>query len=73
MPYAHGIEEHDCVRFTKPVGRWPAGTKGAVVNTHAEEVEVEIIDRSSGYTLDVVDAPVGSVEVTWLQATQAAV
>jgi len=71
MPYAHGIEENDCVRFTKPIGRWPAGTEGTVVNTHRDEVEVEIIDRASGYTLDIVDAPVDSVEVTWLQGVTA--
>ena len=70
MPYAHGIEEIDCVRFTKRIGRWPAGTEGAVVNTHRDEVEVEIISES-GYTLDIVDAPVDSVEVTWLQGVTA--
>lgn len=71
MPYAHGIEEIDCVRFTKRIGRWPAGTEGTVVNTHRDEVEVEIVDRASGCTLDIVDAPVDSVEVTWLQGVTA--
>lgn len=23
--------------FTKPIGRWPTGTEGAVVNTHSDE------------------------------------
>ena len=71
MPYAHGIEENDCVRFTTPIGRWAAGTEGTVVNTHRDEVEVEIVDRTSGRTLDIVDAPVDSVEVTWLQGVTA--
>ena len=65
-----GVRIH-CVRFTKRIGRWPAGTEGAVVNTHCDEVEVEIVERGSGYTLDIVDAPVDSVEVTRLQEVTA--
>jgi hypothetical protein len=41
-----------------------------VVNTHRDEVEVEII-AGSGYTLELVDAPIDSVEVTWLQRVTA--
>jgi len=42
-----------------------------VVNTHRDEVEVEIVDRASGCTLDIVDAPVDSVAVTLLQGVTA--
>ncbi|MBS1869713.1 MAG: hypothetical protein JSS99_08620 [Actinobacteria bacterium] len=64
MPYAHGIEENDVVRFTRPVGEWPAGMGGTVVNTWRDEVMVEIVEHPSGYTLDVIDVPVDSVVVT---------
>lgn len=70
MPYTHGIEEIDCVRFTKPIGRWPTGTEGTVIVTGEDWVEVEIMDRALGYPIDFVDAPVDAVEVTWLQGIQ---
>lgn len=74
MPYAHRIEEHDVVRFTQPVRTWPTGTSGTVVNVWGtDEVMVEIVDRSTGYTLDVVDVPIELVEVTHPQGRPAAV
>lgn len=73
MPYTHGIEEHDFVQFTKPVGEWPTGMGGTVVNTHRDEVMVEIVECPSGYTLDLLDVPVECVRVTWSAALRAAV
>jgi hypothetical protein len=65
MAYArHTIEEHDVVRFKDLIGTWPPGTSGTVVNTYPDEVLVEIVDRSSGHTLGLVDAPIELVEVT---------
>lgn len=73
MPYAHGIEEGDSVRFTRPVQGWPVGMGGMVVNTWRDEVMVEIIEHPSGYTLDVIDVPVECVRVAFRQGTRAAV
>lgn len=74
MPYLHGIEEHDVVRFTRPVGDWPAGMGGTVVNVWGpDEVMVEIVEHPSGYTLDVIDVPVDCVRVAFPQGLQAAV
>jgi hypothetical protein len=73
MAYAkHTIEEHDVVRFKGPVGQWPAGMSGTVVNAYPGEMLVEIVDRATGYTLDLVDVPVELLEVTHPQGRPAA-
>lgn len=66
------IEEHDVVRFLKPIQGWPAGTKGAVVAMHPEALMVEICDEQ-GAALDFVWVPDELLQVTWSQALQAAV
>lgn len=74
MPYAHGIEEGDTVRFTRPIEGWAVGMGGMVVNVWgADEVMVEIVEHPSGYTLDVIDVPVDCVRVAFRQGVPAAV
>jgi hypothetical protein len=71
MQYAHGIDEGDSVRFTRPVEGWPVGMGGMVVNTWRDEVMVEIVEHPSGYTLDVIDVPVDCVRVSSRQGVTA--
>ncbi len=57
------IEEHDVVAFKKPVGKWPAGTTGAVVGEGKDYMLVEIVNMSEGDMLDLLDVPVEDLEL----------
>lgn len=49
----HAIGEIDVVELLKPVGKWPAGTRGAVVSDHGDVKLVEISD-DQGQMLDLI-------------------
>jgi hypothetical protein len=49
----HAIGEIDVVELLKPVGKWPAGTRGAVVSDHGDVKLVEIADEQ-GVMLDLI-------------------
>jgi hypothetical protein len=49
----HAIGEIDVVELLDPVGRWPAGTRGTVVDERGEWKQIEISD-GRGVMLDLV-------------------
>ncbi|MGH2983677.1 MAG: hypothetical protein ACRDK5_05425 [Solirubrobacterales bacterium] len=49
----HPITECDVISLSEPVGKWPAGTIGAVVSDYGETKLVEIADER-GKALDLV-------------------
>lgn len=51
----HRIGEVDVVELRDAVGKWPAGTRGAVID-HGEAKMVEIADER-GVALDFLDVP----------------
>ena len=38
------IEEHDVVGLRVPIGTWPAGTRGTVVNLYGGEALVQVAE-----------------------------
>ena len=50
------ISEYDVVALTERIGKWPAGTKGAVVSDHGPAKLIEIAD-DQGQELDMFIAP----------------
>ncbi len=52
----HLIVEHDVVSFREAIGKWPAGTTGAVVSDYGEMKLVEIAD-DRGVALDFIQVP----------------
>ena len=55
MSIAHPqITENDVVELTRGIGRWPAGTQGAVVSDHVAWKLVEISDER-GQMLDLLE------------------
>lgn len=49
------ITEHDHVVLTQPIGRWPAGTDGAVVGDYGVDKLIEIVgDRGEDLDIFVV-------------------
>lgn len=52
----HQISEHDAVALREAVGRWDAGTEGAVVSDYGEVKLVEIADER-GVAIDYVQVP----------------
>jgi hypothetical protein len=51
---------HDVVALERDIGRWPAGTVGAVVAELPGGVVVEVVGPA-GETLDILDLPAGHV------------
>jgi hypothetical protein len=49
----HAIGEIDYVELLDAVGRWPAGTRGTVVDERGEWKQIEISD-DQGQTLDLI-------------------
>jgi hypothetical protein len=50
------ISENDSVALTQKMGKWPAGTEGAVVSDHGADKLIEIVgDR--GQDLDMFIVP----------------
>lgn len=47
---------HDIVELARDVGRWPAGTVGAIVDEFSGGVVVEIVGPA-GETLDLLELP----------------
>lgn len=56
------IHEHDVVALTRPVGKWPTGTIGAVVSEHGALKQIEIADER-GLMLDLVSQPEDQLEL----------
>jgi len=56
------ITEIDVVALTQRVGKWPAGTRGAVVIDFGDDKMVEIAN-DRGETLDLPVIPVGKLEL----------
>lgn len=55
----HEIAEHDVVTLGQPVGKWPAGTLGAVVSDCYRGVFLVEIDTPGGEMLDnIIEVPV---------------
>mgnify|MGYP001561958819 CR=1 FL=1 len=67
MPRA---KPYDTVILTEPIGEFPAGSKGAVVEAYTSPYEayyVEILDED-GWTRDLLeDVRPGQIEVVWHQ------
>lgn len=66
-PVKHQIAEHDVVALREPVDAWPAGTSGTVVSDYGATKLIEISD-DSGATLDLIQAPLAKLDVTWCAA-----
>jgi hypothetical protein len=49
------ITENDYVELRRPIGRWPAGTRGTAVSDHGACKLIEVSD-SQGVMLDLFDA-----------------
>jgi hypothetical protein len=52
------ITENDVVELTRAIGRWPAGTRGAVVSDHGAWKLIEVSD-DQGVMLDLLDVEEG--------------
>jgi len=63
----HQTAEHDVVELHETVDAWPAGTSGTVVSDYGDTKLVEISD-DSGTTLDLIQAPLAKLDVTWRAA-----
>jgi hypothetical protein len=54
----HAIGELDYVELLEEVGRWPAGTRGTVVDERGQHKQVEISESEPpGATLDLISVP----------------
>lgn len=52
------LGELDVVELLDPVGRWPAGTRGTVVDQHGDVKQVEISESEPpGAMLDLISVP----------------
>jgi hypothetical protein len=58
---------HDVVALREPIDKWPAGTSGTVVSDYGETKLIEISD-DSGTTVDLIQAPLAKLDVTWRAA-----
>jgi hypothetical protein len=65
-------QELDVVKFLAPVGDWPAGTTGTVVDAFTDGGIVEVSD-DEGRMLDLVSAPYTALEVVWSVSREHAV
>jgi hypothetical protein len=50
------ITEPDYIALATPIGKWPAGTRGAVLIDHGSSKLIEIADHD-GQTLDMLEVP----------------
>jgi len=54
----HAIGELDVVELREEVGRWPAGTRGAVVSDYGDVKQVEVSESEPpGAMLDLISVP----------------
>ena len=58
------IREHDVATLKRPVGRWPAGTRGTVVSDHGPHKDIEVSD-DNGWMLDLLLVPEADLELAW--------
>jgi hypothetical protein len=65
-------EALDVVRFTEPIGDWPAGTTGTLMDAYIDGGIVEVSD-GSGRKRDLVSAPYTALEVVWSDSREHAV
>lgn len=63
----HQVAEHDVVALRDPVDAWHADTIGTVISNYGETKLIEISDHS-GTTLDLIQAPLAKLDVTWRAA-----
>jgi hypothetical protein len=56
------ITENDVVELTRAIGRWPAGTRGAVVSDHDAWKLIEVSD-DQGVMLDLLDVEEGDLRL----------
>lgn len=54
--------EHDVVVLREPVGKWPAGTIGAVVSVYDDSLLIEITG-TGGETLDTIQVRASGLDV----------
>jgi len=52
----HVAKEFDVVEMLDPVGRWPAGTSGAIVDESRDWKQIEISDEQ-GQMVDLISVP----------------
>jgi hypothetical protein len=64
MEIQHQMAEDDIVALREAVDASPAGTSGTVVSDYGETKLIEISD-DSGATLDLIQAPLAKLDVTW--------
>lgn len=70
MEIQHQMAGHDVVAIREPVDAWPAGTSGTVVSDYGDYGDTKLIEISddSGATLDLIQAPLAKLDVTWCAA-----
>ncbi len=56
------ISEHDVVVLREPIGRWPAGTTGAVVSVYDDTLLIEITG-TAGETVDTIQVRASRLDV----------
>jgi hypothetical protein len=56
------ITENDVVELRRGTGRWPAGTRGAIVSDHGAWKLVEVSD-DQGVMLDLLDVEQGDLRL----------
>ncbi len=58
------IGEHDVVALLNPVGGWPVGTEGTVLNRRPAVKFVEVSNHR-GESVDFLDVPVEDLRLAW--------
>lgn len=58
------VHELDVIALNEPVGKWPVGTEGTLINAFSTSGLVEIAD-DDGYTLDTIAVPYFAMNVVW--------
>lgn len=48
------ISENDVVELARPIGKWPAGTRGAALSDHGASKLIEVADNQ-GQMLDLFE------------------
>jgi hypothetical protein len=61
---AKQISELDVVALLEPVGRWPKGQRGTVVQEHGSVKLIEIADEQ-GQMLDLVGTSEDRLQLVW--------
>jgi hypothetical protein len=56
------ITENDYVELLRPIGKWPAGTRGAAVMDHGASKLIEISDHR-GQMLDLFEVAEGNLRL----------